>query len=52
MKLTKQISMDKLMGVFAGLALILSVTSVSNACFFAFAQPKVPDGLNKFIKNK
>ena len=51
MKLVKRISMNNLMGMFAALALMLSVTSASNACFFAFAQPKVPQGLDKFVKN-
>lgn len=51
MRLVKRFSIKGLMSMVAAAALLLGITSASNACFFAFAQPKVPQGLEKF-RNK
>ena len=52
MKMVKNLSFEKLMAAIASLALMIGVISVSNACFFAFAQPKVPQEIKKFTANK
>ncbi len=36
--------------VLAALAITAATKSVAKACWFWFNQPKVPEGLNKFIK--
>ncbi|MCC8042432.1 MAG: cyclic lactone autoinducer peptide [Oscillospiraceae bacterium] len=48
MKLVKGISAEELMKLFASLALLVGISSMSQACFLAFNQPKVPNGMNKF----
>lgn len=48
MKLEKRLWTEGFMGLIAALAMLLSIQSVSSACFFAFAQPKVPAGLDKY----
>ena len=40
----------KLGGLFAALALVLGVASTNAACFSFFHQPKVPLGMEKFVK--
>ena len=52
MKLVKRFSIDGFMSIVAAAALLLGITSTSNACFFAFNQPKVPQGLDKFKKEQ
>jgi len=37
-------------GVLASLALIVGTVSVQPMCWFWFHQPKVPQGMDKFIK--
>ena len=48
MKLVKTISAEVFMKSFAALALLIGVSSMSQACFLAFNQPKVPQGMDKF----
>ncbi|EWM53131.1 cyclic lactone autoinducer peptide [Ruminococcus flavefaciens] len=38
--------------VLAALAITAATKSVAKACWFWFNQPKVPEGLNKFIKEE
>lgn len=52
MKLVKSFSAEVFMKLFAALALLVGVSSMSQACFLAFNQPKVPQGMDKFISNK
>lgn len=52
MKLVKRFSIEGFMSMVAAAALLLGITSVSNACFFAFAQPKVPQRIEKFRNKK
>lgn len=51
-KLAKCFSIESFMGVLASLALIIGISSMSQACFLAFNQPKVPQGMEKFRKDK
>ncbi len=48
MKLVKTISAEVFMKSFAALALLIAVSSMSQACFLAFNQPRVPQGMDKF----
>ena len=52
MKLAKRFSIESLMGMMASLALLIGVTSMSQACFLAFNQPKVPKEMYKFVEKK
>lgn len=52
MKLVKRFSFEGFMSTVAALALLLGVTSMSQACFLTFNQPKVPKGLEKFRSEK
>lgn len=40
----------KLSGVLCTLALAVGTTSVNTACAGWFHQPKVPEGMNKYVK--
>ena len=42
--------MLKYASVFAALALAVGVGSSSKACWLYFNQPKVPEGMKKYIK--
>lgn len=48
MKLVKNLSVEVFMKLFAALALLIGISSMSQACFLAFNQPKVPQGMDKF----
>jgi len=37
--------------VIAALAIAAATESASKACWFWFNQPKVPDGMKKFVKD-
>lgn len=39
-------------GMFAALALAVGVTSTAAICVIVFHQPKVPQGMSKFLKEK
>ena len=47
-KIAKRFSIEGVMGLIASLALLIGISSMSQACFLAFNQPKVPQGLDKF----
>jgi cyclic lactone autoinducer peptide len=40
----------KLFGLVASLALALGVASTQAACIMVFHQPKVPQGMGRFVK--
>lgn len=48
----KSFSIEWFMGRIASLALLIGISSMSQACFLAFNQPKVPQGMKKFRKDK
>ncbi len=48
----KSFSIEWFMGGIASLALLIGISSMSQACFLAFNQPKVPQGMEKFRKDK
>ncbi len=52
MKLVKRFSIEGFMSMIATLALLLGISSMSQACFLTFNQPKVPQGLDKFKKEQ
>lgn len=52
MKLVKRFSIEGFMSMVAALALLIGVSSMSQACFLAFNQPKVPKELKKFKKEQ
>ena len=49
---TKSFSSEWIIGVIASLALLIGISSMSQACFLTFNQPKIPQGLDKFRNNK
>lgn len=44
----KCFSIEGFMEVIASLALLIGISSMSQACFLTFNQPKVPQGMDKF----
>lgn len=52
MKLAKNSSAKVFLKLFAALALLAGVSSMSQTCFLAFNQPKVPEGMDKFRSEK
>lgn len=50
--LAKRISIECFMEIIASLALLIGISSMSQACFLTFNQPKVPQGMEKYTKEK
>ena len=46
--LAKRFSIEGFMGVIASMALLIGISSMSQACFLTFNQPKVPQSMDKF----
>lgn len=51
-KFAKSFSIEWFMGVIASLALLIGISSMSQACFLTFNQPMIPQGMEKFRKDK
>ena len=50
--LAKRISIEGFMEIIASLALLIGISSMSQACFLTINQPKVPQGMEKYTKEK